>query len=227
MRPPHTNDVAVDTKRLKNESPQAYEAFRCYLDLGPERSIRAVVRKLGKSRALLDRWSQKNKWQARLVVHHSEQADIAKEATATAELEFARKQAARKEQVQATAWDIAQQLIAKAREMLDFPLSEREVTQEDDNGNPVAITIKPVGWRLRDAATLAEVADALSRISLGMPSKVTGLTGPDGGQLPAASGDPELIHLSVGMPRDLPKEKIIYLDPVEAAQHKAEGGGKR
>lgn len=49
-------------ERQKGESAQAFEAFSLYLDLGTERSIRAVSQKLGKSKTLIDRWSRTNNW---------------------------------------------------------------------------------------------------------------------------------------------------------------------
>lgn len=49
-------------ERQKGESAQAFEAFSLYLDLGTERSIRAVSQELGKSKTLIDRWSRTNSW---------------------------------------------------------------------------------------------------------------------------------------------------------------------
>ena len=42
--------------RLPNESRQAFQAFRTYLELDEDRSTAAVARKLGKTKALIDRW---------------------------------------------------------------------------------------------------------------------------------------------------------------------------
>lgn len=49
-------------ERQKGESAQAFEAFSCYLEMGADRSIRAVSQKLGKSKTLIDRWSRTNNW---------------------------------------------------------------------------------------------------------------------------------------------------------------------
>lgn len=49
-------------ERQKSESAQAFEAFSIYLNLGTERSIRAVSHELGKSKTLIDRWSRNNNW---------------------------------------------------------------------------------------------------------------------------------------------------------------------
>jgi hypothetical protein len=55
--------VAVSVwDRRDNETGPAYEAFRAYLELGPERSLAKVGAKLGKSKALMDRWSARHDW---------------------------------------------------------------------------------------------------------------------------------------------------------------------
>lgn len=49
-------------ERQKGESAQAFEAFSLYLDLGTERSIRAVTQELHKSYTIIARWSRTNNW---------------------------------------------------------------------------------------------------------------------------------------------------------------------
>lgn len=53
--------------RLPKESDPAWEAFVMYRDMGLGRSLGKVARQLGKSKTLLDRWSQKNRWRVRVV----------------------------------------------------------------------------------------------------------------------------------------------------------------
>lgn len=53
-------------ERQKGESAQAYEAFVTYRDMGPDRSLRAVGQKLGKSRQLIERWSSAWNWPERV-----------------------------------------------------------------------------------------------------------------------------------------------------------------
>lgn len=48
--------------RQQGESPQAYEAFATYRDMGAERSIRAVTQKLLKSYTIIARWSRTWNW---------------------------------------------------------------------------------------------------------------------------------------------------------------------
>lgn len=47
------------------ESPQAFQAFRLYLDLGLERTQGQVARQLEKSFQLISKWSTRNDWRRR------------------------------------------------------------------------------------------------------------------------------------------------------------------
>ena len=73
-----------DTKpweRQEGESVKAFEAFTVYLEMGDERSLRAVGQRLGKSRALMERWSRTYQWVERVA---SYDADVQRKAHAKA-----------------------------------------------------------------------------------------------------------------------------------------------
>lgn len=53
-------------ERQKGESEKAFEAFSTYRDMGAERTITAVVKRLGKSRNLIDRWKDRWDWKERV-----------------------------------------------------------------------------------------------------------------------------------------------------------------
>ena len=53
-------------EKQDGESTQAFEAFSEYRDMGPKRSHAKVSAKLGKSTALLNRWSRRWKWVERV-----------------------------------------------------------------------------------------------------------------------------------------------------------------
>lgn len=73
-----------DTKpweRQEGESIKAFEAFTVYLEMGDERSLRAVGQRLGKSRALIERWSRTYQWVERVA---SYDADVQRKSHAKA-----------------------------------------------------------------------------------------------------------------------------------------------
>ncbi len=53
-------------ERNETDTDKSYSAFCVYRDMGRDRSIREVGRKLGKSRAQIERWSAKHNWVKRV-----------------------------------------------------------------------------------------------------------------------------------------------------------------
>lgn len=68
-------------EQQEGESNKAFEAFTVYLEMGPERSVRAVGQKLDKSRTLIGRWSVTYGWVERAAAWD---ADILEKAHAAA-----------------------------------------------------------------------------------------------------------------------------------------------
>lgn len=64
-----------DTKpweQQQGESAKAFEAFKVYLDMGSDRSIRAVGEKLSKSSTLMARWSSTHGWVERVAAYDAD-----------------------------------------------------------------------------------------------------------------------------------------------------------
>lgn len=59
-------------ERQEGESVQAFEAFTVYLEMGAERSLRAVGQKLGKSSTLIERWSATKRWVERAAAYDAD-----------------------------------------------------------------------------------------------------------------------------------------------------------
>ncbi len=59
-------------ERQKGEGEKAYEAFTVYRDMGEERTIAAVVKRLNKSRSLIDRWKVQWEWTERIRAYDNE-----------------------------------------------------------------------------------------------------------------------------------------------------------
>lgn len=68
-------------ERLEGESVKAFEAFMIYLEMGEDRSLRAVGQRLGKSKTLIDRWSSAYGWVERTAAYD---LDIQRKAHANA-----------------------------------------------------------------------------------------------------------------------------------------------
>lgn len=64
-------------ERRASESPQAFRAFVTYRDGGDERSIQKVSDELGKSMALLCRWSSRHSWVKRAADYDRHNDNIA------------------------------------------------------------------------------------------------------------------------------------------------------
>ena len=58
-------DSYVWTRR-KTETDPAYQAFKTYLDMGPDRSLSKLAARLNKSMQLFAGWSSKHEWVARV-----------------------------------------------------------------------------------------------------------------------------------------------------------------
>lgn len=59
-------------ERQKGEGEKAFEAFVIYRDMGEDRTISAVVKRLGKSRSLIDRWKDRWDWHERVRAYDNE-----------------------------------------------------------------------------------------------------------------------------------------------------------
>ena len=59
-------------ERQKGESSQAFEAFSLYLKMGEKRSLRSLAQRLGKSSALMNRWSSAWNWQERIRAYEND-----------------------------------------------------------------------------------------------------------------------------------------------------------
>lgn len=147
-------------ERLPGESAKAWQAFRCYRDLGADRSHENVRISLGKSKGYIpqiETWSRKFAW-----VERSKLYDDWCDAVDRQEREAARP---KWEELRQRSLTSNVQLTEKLRErieaMLSHPLTKERV--EVSNGRNVTYLI-PAGWNFSSIAamikTMAELEAA-------------------------------------------------------------------
>ncbi len=73
------NNVQKMWERLPDETAKSFEAFCTYRDMGIDRSLAKVGEKLGKSTALMERWSRRHDWVRRAAAWDDEQERIERE----------------------------------------------------------------------------------------------------------------------------------------------------
>ena len=95
--------------RQKGESARAFEAFLVYLQMGPERSVRAVAQKLSKSHTLAGRWSSTYHWVERCRAWDNYLQQEAKKAAAAAVRNMNRRHAQMAAAIQGTAMQALQE----------------------------------------------------------------------------------------------------------------------
>ena len=66
-------------ERRKGESGKAYAAFAVYCGMGPQRSVEAAGKVLGKSMGTLERWTRRWGWQERALAHDDAMASAERE----------------------------------------------------------------------------------------------------------------------------------------------------
>lgn len=163
----------MKSDRLSNETAKAYEAFRIFCDLGAQRSMAKVARKLGKSQTLISKWSTRHGWPDRVKEFDAKLVKIQRDSEQKAIEQQSKSWAARTVGARENAWSMAQELRAKARKMMEWPLER--ITKK--NGKTI---INPARWTMNDAARFVDVATKLEYLSTGQSTERVSHTGPDG-----------------------------------------------
>jgi hypothetical protein len=142
-------------EQLPRESNKAFAAFKTYLDLGAERSLATVAGKHGKSKTMIERWSRKFDWPARIQAHAAHVALVEREAIESLAMERAVDWSKVHEAVKVAEWQRHKKLIALADEMIQ---------RWEKNKNKCGT--------LEGIARVLELATKLGRLAAGMPTEV-------------------------------------------------------
>ena len=144
------------------ESNKAFAAFSLYLNLGSERSLDAVRRKCGKSSRLIQRWSGKFDWPARVQAYAAYLANVEREAVEVAARGKAAEWEKRETQLRETEWAMHESAIAAAKKGLAAYMEREKVYAN-----------------LADIARMLEIASKLGRLATGLGTDGERRTGDD------------------------------------------------
>src|SRR5262249_34978746 len=110
--------MALTFEQQPKESAKAFEAFSLYLNLGAERSLAAVGKKLGKSEGLIERWSAKFDWPGRVKAHGEYVAAVEREAVGVVARGKAVEWGKRQQALLEEEWAVHEECIRAGREAL-------------------------------------------------------------------------------------------------------------
>jgi hypothetical protein len=157
--------VKQEFEQRPNESAKAFAAFSLYLSLGNDRSLDAVAQKLGRCKALMERWSKRHRWVERTDAYVRHLAKVEAEAQTALVREKAAEWGKRQQELREEEWQLRGELVTAARNVLK------------------RFTEGGKGATLGDIARALELASKLGRLSSGLATDKTEVTGQDGGPI--------------------------------------------
>lgn len=192
---------------LPNEPERAFALFKAYVEMGPQRSIRKAVKKLGVSFERLKQASVKWQWQVRIREHLIQNEEANARADDQAKLEASRQREAFRAEIDQHERDAFRLIVKKVKELEMLPVIRRVGKDyakypdgsyiEDRDGNKVPQTIiyNPINASIMDIAKMSQLASMLGRINQGMPTGRQEITGAGGEALaPAVPAVINVVH---------------------------------
>lgn len=180
-----TNREAWD--RQPDEGAKAFAAFTVYADLPQDkRSLLEAARKYSGRPEIkavpgrIAKWSADYHWIERATMKDAWRQDIARAAETKQEQDRAEQWAKRRIEIRDDAWEVAQSLLERAREIVDLPITKKVETEElvkeeidAERGVIVqfitkTVHIEPLAVRARDAALIAKSAVEMARLAAGL-----------------------------------------------------------
>jgi hypothetical protein len=158
--------MALAFEQQRKESDKAFAAFSMYLSLGPERSLAKTAAKLGRSKVLMEKWSSKFEWPARVAAYNSHMALVEREAAEAITREKGVDWAMRYQELREAEWQERQNLVVFAAEV-----RRRWMAKAERCGT------------LEGYARLLELASKLGHSACEKATERTEVTGADGGPI--------------------------------------------
>ncbi len=156
--------MALAFEQQPRESDKAFAAFSVYLSQGPERSLAKTAAKLGRSKVLMEKWSSKFEWPARVAAFNSHMALVEREAAEALTREKGVDWAKRYQELREAEWQERWDLVTFAAEV-----RRRWMARAERCGT------------LEGYARLLELASKLGHNACEKPTERAEVTGPDGG----------------------------------------------
>jgi len=157
------NTSPLPFEQQPREGNRAFAAFQTYLELGAQRSLATVAVQHGKSKAMMERWSRKFDWPARVQAYAAHIASVERQAIESLAVEHAVEWEKTHESVRREAWAEAEKTIALVR-------TARERWEKSG---------RVPGFE--GMARMLELAFKLKQFAAGMPSEIkevqTNITG--------------------------------------------------
>ena len=147
--------MTMTFEQQPRESNKAFAAFKTYLELGPERTLVTVAEQHGKSRQMIERWSRRFDWPARVQAHAAHLATVERQAIEGLAVEKAVEWSKVHEALKIAEWQRHKKLIALADEV---------IARWEKN--------KAKCGTLEGIARLLELATKLGRLAAGLPTEV-------------------------------------------------------
>ncbi len=158
--------MALAFEQLPKESDKAFVAFSLYLSQGPERSLAKVAKKLGRSKVLMEKWSAKFDWGARVAAYGAHMALVEREAAEAIVREKGVDWAKRYQELREAEWQERWKTVEFAAEV-----RRRWMARAERCGT------------LEGYARLLELASKLGHSACEKPTERAEVTGPDGGPI--------------------------------------------
>ena len=158
--------MALAFEQQRKESDKAFAAFSLYLSQGPERSLAKTAAKLGRSKVMMEKWSRKHDWLARVMAYNEHMALVERESAEAMVREKGVDWAKRYQELREAEWAERQTLVTLAAEV-----RKRWMEREQRCGT------------LEGYARLLELASKLGHSACERPTERAEVTGPEGGPI--------------------------------------------
>jgi hypothetical protein len=162
------------------ESVRAHGLFMIYVGLGPQRNYSLTAKQSGRMPQTIAGLGARFKWIQRARSYDTYLRKMAAKAVEAQVKNDAILFTQREADYRHEAWDFAEKLFAKAKEMLEAPLYKITVkeTQIVRVGGkkvevPLIVEKTPIRWNLRDIVPIGDLSDRIRRLALGVPTSRT------------------------------------------------------